>query len=214
MKRTVDLPLIRREGQLAPDTFDETANAVEVVWTTGATVRRRSWALFDGREFDEELIVAPKAVRLARLNASAPFLDAHSTWSLSDVIGVVEPGSARIEGGKGLARIRLSRAETDAATVQKIRDGIIANVSVGYRIYAIERIEEDGKMPLVRVVDWEPWEISAVPIGADPGAGMRSGTPSEVFPCAIGGEEGRSSPVLHAIRMRMTQQNVIRLRRR
>lgn len=48
-----------------------TANTVEVVWTTGTTVRRYSWEA--GGYIDEQLVVGSNAVRLDRLNAGAPF---------------------------------------------------------------------------------------------------------------------------------------------
>jgi len=47
-------------------------------------------------------------------------------------------------------------------------------VSVGYRVRAY-RVEEDGRdVPLWRAVDWEPVEISVVPVGADPNARIRA----------------------------------------
>jgi hypothetical protein len=206
MKTTITLPLMRRDGALTPSSFNADENAVDLVFTTGATVRRAKFSWDDGmQEFDEELIVSANAVRLDRLNTGAPFLDTHSSYSLSSVIGAVVPGSARIVGGQGLARVQLSRAADDAATVQKIADGIIRNVSVGYRIHGVERIEKDGQMPLVRVIDWEPMELSAVPIGADSGAGIRSA--DDKFPCLVTAEAPRCAPVIaHAIRMRMSKQ--------
>lgn len=206
---TINLPLIRRAGEFDAQSFNEADNAVDVVWTTGATVRRRDYTRDGPVEFDEELVVTAEAVRLGRLNSGAPFLDTHDTYSLGSVIGAVLPGTARIVRGQGLARVRLSRAPDHAGTVQNIVDGIIRNVSVGYRIYAVERTEIEGQVTLVRVTDWEPWEISAVPVGADPAAGIRSTETS--FPCQVNGDlmrqnAGRSSPVVHAIRMRMRQR--------
>lgn len=173
MKRIIEIPRQARGAELRASSFDEKDNSIELCFTTGATVRRRSWV--DG-PFDEELIVTSDAVRLDRLNAGAPFLNTHSDWSLEDVLGSVVPGTARIDGGKGFARVRLSSAPADADNVAKIRDGIIRNVSVGYAIHRVEKIEgEEGTVPVWRVVDWEPYEISAVPIPADPGAQVRSG---------------------------------------
>jgi HK97 family phage prohead protease len=130
-------------------------------------------------EFDEELIVSGNAVRLDRMNSGAPFLDTHGQWSLTDVIGSVVRGTAKIEGGKGVATVKLSAAADAVDRVARIKEGTVSNISVGYRIHAVERKEMDGKVPLHRVIDWEPWEISAVPIQADPGAQVRSaGGPS------------------------------------
>ncbi len=109
------------------------------------------------------------------MNLGAPYLDTHASYSLENVIGSVVPDSARIEGGKGICRILLSRAAGDADTVQKIKDGVIRNNSVGYWIHKVVKTEgDDGTVARWEVVDWEPLEISAVPIPADPGSQVRS----------------------------------------
>jgi HK97 family phage prohead protease len=156
---------------VSPDTLDDVKRTVEVVWTTGARVLR---GYYD--QFWEELSLDPKHVRMDRLNGGAPLLDSHNGYGLEGVIGVVE--SARLEKGKGTATVRFARAEDDPtadAIFRKVKDGIIRNVSVGYRIHKMEKIkEEEGKIPVYRAVDWTPHEISMVPIGADAGAGVRS----------------------------------------
>jgi HK97 family phage prohead protease len=153
--------------------YDETENTVDIVWSTGASVRRYDY--WDGTEYDEVLSLDPSAVRLERLNSGAPLLDTHSSDSLDNVIGSVVAGTARIEDGKGLATIKLSSAPSDADTVGKIREGVIKNISVGYWIHKIEKTEsDDGKVARWDVTDWEPLEVSAVPIPADPGAQIRS----------------------------------------
>lgn len=165
------LPMQTRAAELSTASFDSSDNTIEVIFTTGATIKRRSW--LDG-PYDEELVVSANSVRLERLNSGAPFLDVHNQLSLRDIIGSVVPGSARIEAGKGLARIKLSSAPSDADTVAKIKDGVIRNVSVGYMSHVIEKQERDGRPPLWRVTDWEPYEISAVPSPADAGCHVRS----------------------------------------
>ncbi|SIR08664.1 hypothetical protein SAMN05421641_12422 [Paracoccus thiocyanatus] len=174
-EQILDLPVIGRAGTL--QSVDETARTFEVLWTTGAQVRRYSWARDE--EFDEELVVSADAMRLDRLNSGAPFLNSHSSWSLRDILGVVEDGSIRIEGGQGFARIRLSERDEVEPIWRDIKSGIIRNVSVGYRVHKFERVAkpdrtDGGQRALYRAIDWEPLEISAVAIGADPGAGMRS----------------------------------------
>lgn len=181
MSQMVQMPRETRAAEVRANSFDEAANTIEIVWTTGATVRRYSW---ECGPYDEILEVSAKSVRLERLNAGAPFLNTHSSYDLSQVIGSVVPGSAKIEGGRGTATILLSRAQADADIVQKIRDGVIRNVSAGYIRHEIVKTEsDDGKVPVWRVTDWEPCEISAVPIPADPGAQTRSS--GTLFPCVV-----------------------------
>ncbi len=193
----LDLPVIGRAGTM--QSVDDASRTFEVLWTTGAQVRRYSWARDE--EFDEELVVSPNAMRLDRLNAGAPFLNSHASQRLTDILGVVENGSIRIEGGSGFARIRLSERDEVEPIWRDIKSGIIRNVSVGYRVHRFERVAkadrtDGGQRALYRAVDWEPLEISAVAIGADPGAGMRAGIgPSDArqFPCAIT-TKGRNMP--------------------
>jgi hypothetical protein len=168
-----EIPSLCLRASIAPDTVNVDARTVDVIWTTGAKVLRGFW-----EQFYEELSLDAKHVRMDRLNNGAPFLDAHNGYSLSAVMGVVVPGTAKLEGKRGTATVRFAKAEDDEEADKvwrKIVDGIIQNVSVGYRVYRYETIEEtDKKIPTRRATDWEPYEISAVPMGADDGAGFRS----------------------------------------
>lgn len=149
------------------------ARTIDLVWTTGAKVRRYDW--WEGEPYDEELVVSGNAVDLARLKDGAPLLDQHRAWDLEGVIGVVEKAS--VSGGEGRATVRFAKAEDHEGAdriFRMIQDGIIRNVSVGYTVNKVERIIEPGKVTLWRVVDWQPYELSIVAVGADPGAGVRS----------------------------------------
>ncbi len=159
--------LVRDLLSLIPASWNATTRTIDVVWSTGAAVRR-----YDGdREFLEVLDLA--GARLGRLNGGAPFLKVHHADRLDAVLGVVVAGSARIVNGQGVATIKLSSAKADAGDVLKIADGVIRSVSVGYAVHKVERAGEAGGVPVIRVVDWEPMEISAVPIPADAGAHFR-----------------------------------------
>lgn len=155
-----------------PTTFDAAAGTVEVVWSTGAPVVRDSW---DG-QYLEQLAMAPGAVRLERLNAGAPLLNAHASFDLTDVIGVVD--SAWIADGKGHAIVRFSDREEVAPIVADVRNGILRNISVGYKVHRWEITPPaaSGAMETRTAVEWEPYELSLVPIPADPAAQIRSAT--------------------------------------
>ena len=184
----MDLPMIGRAAEVRAETIDAEARTVEIVWTTGATVQRVRWEGWDDRiEYDEELVVSGNAIRLERLNAGAPFLNAHWAWDAESVIGSVVPGSVRIEGGKGYATIQLTEAEDARGIVQRILEKNLRFVSVGYRVHRYEITKKDGERELWRAVDWEPLEISAVPIPADPGAHVRSGErrAGALAPCVL-----------------------------
>ncbi len=179
--RKTMMPVMGREAMIRADSVDEKARTAQVIFTTGAPVRRRQ---FFGEEFDEELEVSAKAVRLNRLNSGAPFLDTHNSFDLNSVIGVVVDGSARIENGRGVATIRFSNREDVTPIFEDVQSGVIRNISVGYRVHKYEIEKRDGEPELRRAVDWEPMEISAVPIGADPGAQVREDQARE-FECAL-----------------------------
>jgi hypothetical protein len=70
------LPKFGRAAEVRASSFDESDNSIEVVWTTGAAVRRFDWRT--DRFYSEVLVVTPRSVRLDRLNSGAPFLNTHS----------------------------------------------------------------------------------------------------------------------------------------
>jgi hypothetical protein len=151
----------------------------EAIFSTGAAVDRVDFA---GRKFREKLSLEPRHVRLERLNDGAPVLNAHHAETIADVVGTVEPGSARIEGGRGLARLRFSQR---AATLfADIADGIVRAVSIGYRVYKFAEADGPDSIPVRTAIDWEPFEISVVPIAADAGASVRA-DPAEMNRCTI-----------------------------
>lgn len=169
---TVDLPaFITRVATVVPRTLNEENRTVDVVWTTGARVLRGFW-----ERYWEELSVDPKHVRLKRLNNGAPLLNSHDGSDVSRQIGVVE--RAWIDNGKGYATVRFAKAEDDPDAdkiFRKVKDGIIQNISVGYSTFKMEKVEDGAdKIPVYRAVDWEPYELSPVTMGADDGAGFRS----------------------------------------
>ena len=157
---TREIGQLSMRAQVAPSSIDEEARTVEVVWTTGERVMRGYW-----ERYYEELSLDPKHVRMERLNGGAPLLDTHSSYELADVIGVVE--SATLSKTEGRATLRFAKDDERADSVfRKVADGIVRNVSVGYRVHKLEKIEEeDDKIPVYRATDWEPMELSMVPIG-------------------------------------------------
>ncbi|MFN4125757.1 prohead protease/major capsid protein fusion protein [Pannonibacter indicus] len=171
MDTMIELPALRRSAELAPNTADADSRTVEVVWSAGARVRR---ATFFGEPYDEELSLDPSHVRLDRLNAGAPFLKVHELDTLDAVIGSVVPGSARIENGRGIALVRISERADVEPIWRDIQAGHIRAVSIGYQVHRFDISKPDGGRELWRAVDWTPFEVSAVPVGADPAAGFRA----------------------------------------
>jgi len=174
MDTMIELPALRRSAELAPNSADTDARTVEVIWSAGARVRRST--LF-GEPYDEELSLDPTHVRLDRLNAGAPFLKVHEIDTLDAVIGSVVPGSARIENGRGIASVRISERADVEPIWRDIQAGHIRAVSIGYQVHRFEVSKPEAARELWRAVDWTPFEVSAVPVGADPAAGFRAQSP-------------------------------------
>lgn len=150
-------------AMLQPSTYDETNRTIDVTFATDTPVLRYDWSA--GENYNEILSFDNGAVRLQRLNEGAPVLDSHASYGIENQLGVVM--NARIENGKGVATLKFSEREEIAGVVKDILSGIIRNVSVGYRVFAYEVTEKEGQTTIKRATDWEPFEISMVPIPAD-----------------------------------------------
>lgn len=160
--------LLTRRADLAPASADRDARTVEVIWSTGAPVRRRDMA----GPYVERLSLAPEAVDLSRLQG-ASVLDAHRQSAVRDVLGSVQ--SAAVDGQRGMALIRFSSRPEVEPLWQDVLSGILRHVSVGYSVEEWAETTESGARVLT-AIHWTPHEISLVPTPADPGAHIRMET--------------------------------------
>lgn len=169
--RTHQMPALQLRAEFVPATMDTDKRTVQMTWTTGARVLRGFWD-----PYYEELSLDPAHVRMGRLQSgNAPLLNAHNSDSINDVIGVVESAKLDSGGRSGTATVRFDKGEDGQEAMRKVADGILRNVSVGYRTYKMQKVEDgEGTTPVYRAVDWEPYELSMVPIGADAGAATRA----------------------------------------
>lgn len=189
--RQIESEMATRELLTRPETWNAEQRTIEVCWTTGARGARFSWSRWE--LIDEELATETSNVRLGRLNNGAAVLNVHRQSDLRNQIGVVVPGTARMENGEGIATVQFSARAEVADIVADIAGGIIRNLSVGYIVHEYEVTEREGVRALYRAVDWEPTEISFVPVGFDAGAQVRSMDPVQGgYPCVI----RRISPAL------------------
>jgi hypothetical protein len=179
-----------RRAITAPATVDRAARTVEVVWSTGARARNFVPSLGG---ITEELDMSPNAVRMAQLGSgNAPVLNTHRSSDARDVLGRVI--AARLEGGRGHARLQFSAAADVEPLWQRIADGTLRAVSIGYRVHRYDQRPDpvSGEM-IYRAVDWEPFEISIVPIPVDRDAQVRGaapqGAPSFAIEPALDNEE-------------------------
>lgn len=114
----------------------------------------------------EVLDHSARSIRLARFRSgSAPLLLDHSN-SVRDQIGVIK--SVSVDGGKLRVTAKLSGREDVQGLIGDIRDGVIGNASIGYRVH---KMDEDDERTF-RVIDWEPFEVSIVSVPADQTVGV------------------------------------------
>jgi hypothetical protein len=155
-----------------PATLNEESRTVDVVFATDTPVLRYSWA----REELYHEVLDMNGADLSRAVKGLPVLDNHRSYgSVKDtVIGRAE--NIRKENNTYVATVRFSKRGNVQEMVTDIRDGILTDISFGYSIDEVERMEKmDGeKYRKVMVRKWTPTEVSFVSIPADPRAGVRS----------------------------------------
>ncbi len=178
-ERRVESKPVYRAATFLPETVNNEERTIELVWSTGARVLRTPW--WDDPYY-EELAIDTKAIRLERLNNSAPLLDTHESRSLSNQIGKVV--RAWVQDGKAHAIVQFRSNKKSLEIWVDVAAGIIRNVSVGYVVHEMTEVREsDAKYTTFRAIDWEPYEISMVPIPADPRSQTREST--NLFPTLI-----------------------------
>lgn len=160
--------ITRRTGSIEPKSFDAATQTLDVCFSTGSEVIRSD---FEG-EYIERLSMSPESVDLSQLRG-APVLDNHDRFSgVSAVLGVVE--EAKVDGVRGMARIRLSSRPELEGFRQDVKDGIVRSISAGYSVEKWEISKRPDGMRIKTAMRWTPKEISFTALGADPGAKTRT----------------------------------------
>lgn len=160
------IPKLQTRAEFSPSSINLETRTLEVIWTTGYKGLRRG---FFG-DYYEELSLDPAHVDMSHLRSGrAKFLDSHDMHRNDSVLGVIEKADI------GNAQVRFSKDEIAERNLQKIRDGILTDVSVGYMVEEYTDVSKEGDaVPTYRATKWKPIEISLVPTGFDPGATVRS----------------------------------------
>ncbi len=158
-------------AQFVPSTMNAEDRTVDVVFATPTPVLRYSWGM---DEYYNE-VLDMNGANLERASKGLPVLDNHGRWgSVGQILGRAE--NIRREGESYVATVRFSKREAIQEMVSDIQDGIISDISFGYSVDKVERMEKkDGEQYRTYMVrNWTPNEISFVTIPADPKAGVRS----------------------------------------
>lgn len=114
-----------------------------------------------------------QGVDLKRYNRNPVFLDSHNREGTSDVIGRTE---IKVENNQLIAKVFYANTEKALEVWSLVKDGFVKAVSVGYfprKRKILDDGEEDelnGKTingPATIAREWELFELSQVPVGAD-----------------------------------------------
>ena len=157
-------PTFTRAASTRPNSFDPETRTVSAVIATPTPVPRR-----DARGPFLEVLTADT------LDLSAaeglPVLDSHRTESVRDTLGRVR--SIAQEGGSVVAVLEITSAEDAAPVVQRIADGTVTGVSIGYRVSGwTEKSTPEGRVK--SPTRWQITEVTLTSNPADPNARLRS----------------------------------------
>lgn len=165
------------------DADGEQRARVEAVMASQTPVRRQCqpWECLlgpNGEEisvYDEVLVCTPEAVRTTYLDSGMSFCDTHNRFSVMQTFGATLPGKDgyRFEGAELIGVIELNDIADACEVTDAIRTGSLKYVSISYSIYRAEW-DMSGSVPLLRVTDWEPEEVSICAVPADVTAKVRS----------------------------------------
>lgn len=116
--------------------------------------------------YREVLLHGPENVDLSR--APLPLIESHDGSTLN--IGTVE--GLQVAGRKLRGNVRFGNTTRAQELWADVRDGIVRNLSVGYRV---DDYTMDGDTQ--NVTRWTPHEVSLVAVPADPSAGLNRAHP-------------------------------------
>lgn len=153
----------KRAMQLAgkPD-YDTATRSATISFSSEYPVERMAF----GQLYREVLSHDAEALDFTRLEQSVNVIDSHQTGSIDHILGVVEKAWIG-QDRRGYARLRFADTERGQQAAQMVADGILRNVSFGYRI--LEYREPDADTLLV--TRWQPFEVSLLSTPADPTVG-------------------------------------------
>ncbi|MDF2142063.1 prohead protease/major capsid protein fusion protein [Paenirhodobacter sp. CAU 1674] len=154
---------LTRAAQTRPNSYDPETRTVSAVIATPSPVTRR-----DARGPFLEVLTAD-TLDLSGADG-LPVLDSHRTASVRDQLGRVR--SVAVEGDAVVAVLEITSAEDAAPVVQRIADGTVSGVSIGYRVSGwTERNTPQGRVK--SPTGWRLTEVTLTSNPADPSARLR-----------------------------------------
>lgn len=167
-------PQLYRDATMVVETEALAARAagdeyIPVAISSEFPVIRTDW--MTGETYYEVLAHEPGSIDLSRAQAigGLPFILGHDQRDQFGLVRDVSLGADRLLRG----RIQFSRAARAQEIRQDALDGVRTTVSVGYDPgeQFTQTIGADG-IPVRRYTQWTPYEVSSVPVPADPTVGI------------------------------------------
>ena len=181
---SVELPALQLRAEFLPDSVDEANRTVDLVIATSAPIRMYDWQRHEW--VVQELSIDEDSIRTARLDKGLVLLWDHNRWGMRSILG--RSIKWWIKNEQLFVRARISDTHEDAELAWKmILSGDLTDTSCGYKVFRSEEIEgdfEDG-IKRMRAIDWEVFEGTLTPIGADVDTGTRSLKGDEMTTCVI-----------------------------
>ncbi len=169
----------RVRASFVPDTLNEEARTVRVVFTTGESGKRYNWET--GEWFMEELEISREAINTVRLDKGLSVLDNHNRYSVDGVFGITE-NDYTIENGELAGIVRFASDEDSDRKFQKVKEKILKHCSLGYSIEEYRVKTGDGdKLPTYIASRWTPNELSFTPVSFETTNGVRNNDDSQQF---------------------------------
>lgn len=116
----------------------------------------------------------------------APMLVDHKA-TVDQQVGVIE--KAWIADGKGRARARFGKGARASEIFERVQDGELSSVSVGYEILEAKLVSEKEGVGTYRATSWKPLEVSFVAVPADPNVGVGRARTGEIRSIPLQGEK-------------------------
>ena len=171
--RKAKMPTMSGNAFFRPESIDRENRTVEIVMSTGEAGKRYDW--YNDTTYLEELRLTKDTVRTARLDKGIPLISDHSrSVGIRGVLGTSE--AYRFENNELIGTVRFSKRDDVEDIFNDVADGILRNVSLGYKVHKYERFRatEDEELDRYVAVDLEPLEISLVQVPFESTNGVRS----------------------------------------
>ena len=173
-----------KRASIIPKSLNSEDRSVSLSWSQGTRGLREGW----GFRYYEELSMKKGDIRLDRASRGIPLQDDHYVSNEHNIGRVFDVQVGKTADGvpEGVGRAIFDTHELAQRRYNSVSNGILTDFSVGYRVYEYRKVEEvtesDGSVvPVYRATDWEPMEISLVPVGFDATSSVRSEDSEQCF---------------------------------